>query len=649
MCLVIGCHTAKPVATPVRAPDADHTRIADTLIELAKQRKLADSPGWLKLGHYRKHPLTRRYASDADGADFFLAKTGKYDPQAELEATLRAFLTKATSESAADQDAHPVCRFPARMLFLMEQLGLDASWLGVSQCPAFNTYVGELRPTGVSVIFSSYYLNNPSSAFGHTFLRVHKESYAVGERRELLDYGIDFSADVTTSNPVAYTVAGLTGLFHGTFKRLPYYYKVREYNDVESRDLWEYELELSGPQLLMLVAHLWEVGKTYFDYFYLGENCSYAILSVVDAARPEADLMSDVSSPVIPSATIEIMASRQGLIRSVHYRPSLRTQFNAKVAHLERAEAALVEELSVNPELPIPFAPARAILVLDAAADLIDILHEREMLKHRAESAAAKRKQRLLERRAQLRVPSPEVTVPTDLANAPERGHGARRLGLMGGRDAANNPYLGLDFRLALHDLADASYGFPEGAQIEFFRGALRFGEVRNRFRVRLDRADLVRVLSLSSMERFQKHISFQVALGLLGVVESKTRVQTAGNAQFGGGVARGFFHDALFLWAMADAQLLIGLPFSDTERGDKVPFRIGAGPSGGIRARLHPRLLLLGTGSYYWFPAQLPDARYQVDATLRWQFVHNLALSAEGRLHRYGLEAQGALFWYFQ
>ncbi|MET0287546.1 MAG: DUF4105 domain-containing protein [Polyangiales bacterium] len=649
--LMCGCRAAPPSTTPVgfSPADADHTRIADVLIELAKQRGLAHSPGWLKLVHYKKHPVTRRYASDADGMDFFLARSGKFDPQAELEATLRAFLSPATSASDADQDAHPACRFPARTLFLMAQLGLDPSWLGVSHCPAFNGYVGELRPTGASLIFSSYYLNNPSSAFGHTFLRIHKESYAVGERRELLDYGIDFSADVTTSNPVAYTVAGLTGLFHGTFKRLPYYYKVREYNDVESRDLWEYELELTGPQLLLLVAHLWEVGKTYFDYFYLGENCSYAILSVVDAARPETDLMRDVSSPVVPAATLEILASRKELVRSVHYRPSLRTQFNAKVASLERAEAALVEELSVDPELPIALSPERAILVLDAAADLIDILHEREMLKHRSESPAARRKQRLLERRALLRIPSPEVVVPTDLTNAPERGHGARRLGLLGGRDAGNNAYVGLDFRLALHDLADASYGFPDGAQIEFLRGQLRLGEVKDRFKVRLDRVDLVRVLSLSSMERFQKHVSFQVALGLMGVVESKTRTRTAGHALFGGGLARGFLGNALFLWAMADAQLLIGLPFSDSERGDKTPLRIGAGPSGGLRARLHPRLILLGTGSYYWYPAQLPDARYQVDATLRWQFVRNLALSAEGRLHRYGLEAQGALFWYFQ
>ena len=44
---------------------------------------------------------------------------------------------------------------------------------------------------------------------------------AVGERRELLDYGIDFSADVDTGNAVLYALKGLTGLFPGTFKRIP--------------------------------------------------------------------------------------------------------------------------------------------------------------------------------------------------------------------------------------------------------------------------------------------------------------------------------------------------------------------------------------------------------------------------------------------
>ena len=622
--------------------------LSDALVQRAREQKLAESLGWLKLVHYRKDLLGGPVQSDADAPSFFLARDGKLNPAAELEATIRAVLAKSPTSDDKALDAHPACRFPGRTFFLIQQLGLDPSQLGVSHCPGFNAYLQETRPAGISLIFTSYYLNNPASAFGHTFLRIHKASDAVGERRELLDYGIDFSADVTSNNPIAYTVMGLTGMFRGTFKRLPYYYKVREYNDAESRDLWEYELALSDAQLLLLVAHLWEVGQAHFDYYYLGENCSYAILSVVDVARPELDLMRDVSSPVIPAATVQSVRSRKGLVRSVHYRPSLRTQFETKIAALNGREADLVEQLVTEPETALDLPRERAILVLDAAADLMDIRFARELLKARDEGPAAKRKQRLLERRAELRIPSPEVPVPADLSRAPEQGHGARRVGLLGGRDAGNNAYLGLDFRLALHDLADASYGFPDGAQIEFLRAQLRMGEVEGRFKVRLDRVDLVRVVSLTSLARFDRHISFQVAAGLLGVVESKSRTRTAGHFMVGGGLARSFARESVLLWALADAQLLVGLPFSDDRVGEKLPIRIGAGPSGGLRFRLHPRLILLGSGSYYFYPVQLPDARYQVDGVLRWQLVKNFALSAEGRLHRYGVEGQGVLYSYF-
>lgn len=622
--------------------------VADALVARAQAQKLSQSLGWLKLLHYRKDPLGGHVQSDADAPSFFLAPTGKRDPEAELSATIRAVLAKAPDSDDKSLDAHPACRFPARTFFLIQRLGLDPSQLGVSHCPGFNGYLKETRPAGISLIFTSYYLNNPASAFGHTFLRIHKATDAVGERRELLDYGIDFSADVTSNNPVMYALMGLTGMFDGTFKRLPYYYKVREYNDAESRDLWEYELALDDGELLLLIAHLWEVGQAHFDYYYLGENCSYAILSVVDVARPELDLMRDISSPVIPATTVQIVKSRPGLVRSVNYRPSLRTQFETKVSALTGREKDLVEVLVSAPETALELPPERALLVLDAAADLIDIRFARELLKARDEGPAAELKQRLLERRAALRIPSPDVKVPTDLSRAPENGHGARRVGLLGGRDAGNNAYLGFDFRLALHDLADASPGFPDGAQIEFVRVQLRMGEVKERFRVRLDRLDLVRVISLSSLTRFDRHISFQMAAGMLGVLESKTRTRTAGHFLLGGGLSKSLVRGALLVWAMADMQLLLGLPFSHGNVGQQIPLRLGAGPSGGVRLRLHPKLILLGTGSYYFYPEQLPDVRYQVDGVLRWHLSKALALSAEGRMHRYGLEAQGVLFSYF-
>jgi hypothetical protein len=37
----------------------------------------------------------------------------------------------------------------------------------------------------------------------------------------------------------------LTGQYPGEYSIMPYYRKVKEYGDFESRDLWEYELNLT--------------------------------------------------------------------------------------------------------------------------------------------------------------------------------------------------------------------------------------------------------------------------------------------------------------------------------------------------------------------------------------------------------------------
>src|SRR5205814_8251235 len=98
-----------------------------------------------------------------------------------------------------------------------------------------------------------------------------------------------FAAVADTSNAMLYALARPVGSCRGEFVARPYFYKVREYADFESRDLWEYELALDGRKLALLVAHLWELGQTWFDYYYATENCSYQILGALEAADPEAD------------------------------------------------------------------------------------------------------------------------------------------------------------------------------------------------------------------------------------------------------------------------------------------------------------------------------------------------------------------------
>ncbi|MEI8617212.1 DUF4105 domain-containing protein [Pseudoalteromonas sp. B193] len=75
--------------------------------------------------------------------------------------------------------------------------------------------------------------------------------------KELLAFAVNFAAEPDGSdNAAMYALKGLIGSYPGKFSLMPYYKKVREYNDLESRDIWEYKLNLSEPQVELILLHL---------------------------------------------------------------------------------------------------------------------------------------------------------------------------------------------------------------------------------------------------------------------------------------------------------------------------------------------------------------------------------------------------------
>jgi Domain of unknown function (DUF4105) len=645
---LVACGHGALGSVELKAPGARDAYV-EQLVARAHELKLADQPQWRKLLHYRlglfgKGFLGGGYTSEADGRRFFLSERGKVDPQGELDATLRGlFLPLSAASSKRDPDEHPLCRFPARFLFLRGALGIDPRRLPVQRCPKAERFLSELDPGSLTLIFSAYYLNNPASAFGHTFLRINKRNnLAVGERRELLDFGIDYSADVDTGNAVIYAIKGLTGMFPGTFKRIPYWYKVRTYNDYESRDLWEYELDLTPAQLTLLSAHLWELGQTYFDYYYLSENCSYHILSLIEVANPELQLLDAVVTPVIPADTVKALYKYPSLVRRVGFRPSLRRQFDARVVALDSEQRDLVEELAADAEhaLPSSLGNTRAIAVLDAAADLVDVLYARDLV-HRTDSDAARHKQRLLERRATILEPSRPVSIEPPVNERPELGHGSRRVGL-GTATSHERWALSLEVRLALHDLADPTPGYPEYSAIEFMRARMQFWAPS---RFELEDASFIRVTSLSAQTRFDRKISWEFDVG--GTTIDDAACDHCLMAHVSGGAGLGFelFDRGLSVYAMGYGTFgwapdIAG--FYDSE------LRMGIGPGGGMRIRLSEGLILLGTGRWLWLPKQEPNQTYRIDAQLRLRVLRELTLGVEGRYTPNGLEGQALAYTYF-
>jgi hypothetical protein len=619
---------------------------AGELVAAARARGLAHHQQWLRLGHWRSTWLGG-VESEAEGDNFFLSPRGRRDPAAELEATLRGFLAELAPYDAKDAAnrgvQHPLCQFPARYLFLSRELGIDATRLPSPDCSRYREFVALLRPRAAAVVFSSYYLNNPSSAFGHTFLRILKDDAVVSEdKRQLLDFGIDYSASVDTTFAPVYAVKGIFGLFPGVFGKVPFYFKVREYNDFESRDLWEYGLRLDARQLEMLVAHLWELGSTWFRYYYLTANCSYQILALIEAAVPGLSLLEELHTPVLPVDTVRVLGRQPGLITGVRFRPSLRTQFRSRLRGLGEGEREAVSELRSDPERRLlAFSEPTRIRILDAAQDLVDLRFARELLTPDPEGKPEKLKQRLLERRAELLVRSEEPAPLTPWRTMPLLGHATRRLSLGAGADDGGGGWLELGARLAMHDLADPPRGYPELAELEFLPFRARWDLARDAFRI--EQLDLVHVRSLSGQDRFDRKISWEARLG------SERRDEAcdclAFHLQVGGGAALTWLDDALALFAFVQSHAWIAGPL-DGIRGS--PFGFGLGPSAGLRARLSRGVVTLATAEWLWLPDQGPSTRLVADLTLRIQLWRQLALDLTGTLRDGRLAATGSTLLYF-
>ncbi len=632
----------EPVEGRRASPAPSAATYLDELILKARRLRLAEDPGWTRLGHWRRTAMGG-WRSEVDGTEFFRALFGKTNPRAELEATLRGFLD---ARPVQDELTDAQCRFPARFAFLAEKLAFDPARLPRRSCPRQDAFLERIRPRGVTLVFSSYYLNNPASSFGHTLLRLDKADEArEGRAYELLDYGVDYSATVTTTNAVLYAVYGLFGLFQGRFLHYAYYYKVREYADAESRDLWEYDLALTPGEVALLAAHLWELGSTWFDYWYLDENCSYHVLGALEAAAPRLSLLDHVGRAVVlPSDTVKALFANPGLVRSVQYRPSIRTQFEARAARLTARQLDAVEALARDPAAALPASLDRAeqAAILDAALDHLDLRFGKDLVLGKA-PAAARTRQVLLERRSALGVVSPPLEVVPPKERAPELGHGSLRLGAGGGWSSRDGGLALLDLRLALHDLGDPPVGYPPLAQIEFLPARLRAAPRDGR--AELDEAWAVRILSLNDLSRFDLRPSWRVKFGAATVRDGGCDGCLAAQAEFGAGFTKADLAGVLDLYAGSDVALEWS-PRLDGAAGSQL--RPGIGPGGIARLRLGRRAALLLDARWRWLPGASPAETYDLRAALRLHLASNLSLSAEARRTPRADEVTGAVFGYF-
>ncbi len=544
--------------------------LLDHLQAKAESLELAEERTWQVLLRYR--PLGSRRVSLVDDPDYFLAEKGKTDPRAELAAAIAALF-----EPAEKGDEHFACRFPARTEWLVDALGVEKERLPQPVCARLEEALKSVKPRSAVLVFPAAHNNGPASMFGHTLLRV-----GTSYQNELLSYAINYAAHSTDTNGLLYAFKGLFGLYDGYFTFLPYYEKLNEYNDLEHRDVWEYHLDLEPEEVRKLILHTWELQGIASDYFFFDENCSFMLLFLIEAARPELRLAevywNRTSFWVIPADTIATVR-KAGLISAVGYRPALATRIRHR-ASLLSPEARLQAHAFATREIPAGSVGATGTAqdreelrqVLDLAAEYARYRYSRKEI-----SDVDFRRQFLgiLKERSRLgpgEVDAGAVPQPPQ----PEDGHEAGRITAGAGmrRDLA---FVELSWRPAYHDLMDPDEGYTRGAQINFFSLTGRyFPETGD---VKLQQFHLVDILSLAPRDLFFKPVSWKVNGGLNRKPFADGRDRLYLGLNTGGGLAWEFAGENL-LYAMAEADLNLSDRWQDKTS-------LGAGLTSGVLLRV--------------------------------------------------------------
>lgn len=454
----------------------------DTMLRLAQQAQLAQSAEWNKINQY--HPTLGGVKSRVDDTSYFLAENGKRDPQAELEATIRA----AYDEVMAEQSRQPkLCRWIARYQYLnrsMKALGFEYP---APRCEGFERWKSGMARDNVSMIFASIYLNSPASMYGHIFMRF--DSAKMGEFNRLSDTTVGYTVNSNGDFGPLFLAQSLAGGFPGNFVSVPYFMKVREYADLENRDLWEYQTDFTPAEIDKMHAFIWEQSFTYVDYYFADDNCALILLATLEAGRPDLNLITSAKPWLAPLDTVKVLRNA-GVVTKKRYRPS---QYSTLISNVERAPEAVREQavaLAHSMKLPeeIPGANTQEqAQLLDLALGVLE--YERNQKNSEQESIPISQFQlKLATLRSRVDSPAAYLPAPTP-RQSPDEGHDSFRIGMSLGQ-VDGIQYGQLNTRLVYHDSLDPNAGFSPGVSSKIGDLYLRFNDKNIRF----ERLDLFEV-----------------------------------------------------------------------------------------------------------------------------------------------------------
>lgn len=475
----------------------------------AASSALHERPRWHQLVHYSPR-LTGAVRSDIHSPEFFLHPDGAGNPQAELQATIEAMFEPVNGLD----ESHAQCRFPARLLWLQQELPAAAD-LPSPECIGYGNWRGEggSEITSISLISADGYLRNPSSLYGHVLLKLNERGYSPdpgGNRQNLLATSVNFGVDLPSGeSPLMFIGRGMLGGYQAVFSHARFHQNSVLYGEYQQRDLWEYRLDLEPEQTALIVAHTWELLGKEFTYYFTGSNCAYRTAAVINLVLPEGQSLDNRIKPwTMPHDIFNHLAGTQlngrDLVESVIYYPSRESELAADWADLNPAQRALAQRWLAEPDLTLiseaAMSDAEQAALLDVLLAYSSIQTEYPLAWNGAPGLTE-----LMARRAAL----PSRTVPEQPLSVQPNGAARAVPGAPAPVHRANYPTLletsGLwnqeqgpgamaRFRLSYYDLLARPVGRPEFSELSMLDVKVTAFEDK----VQLRSLDLVSVTALN-------------------------------------------------------------------------------------------------------------------------------------------------------
>ncbi|MDH4468823.1 MAG: DUF4105 domain-containing protein [Bacteriovoracaceae bacterium] len=320
--------------------------------------EFSQSKAWRNLLYYddsgKSHVVTPQ---------FFIHPQGNKNPHHELLATVKAFIEYSKNHEGEFYE----CLFPARFTLLFSFLPPDHKRI---TCTAFEEWLRGLDIGNIYLVYTSAYPNNPASTFGHTFFLFDRRQRSNNEEtKRLLGYSLSFQAHTNQSDSaVLYTIKGITGGYLARAELNPYYINIGVYNNSESRDLWEYPLNMSEEKKIFFVRHMWEIQLlAAFPYYFFDENCSTLLLRMLEAVFPEIKFKSKDDIFVVPQTTLRevVQLFPANVNEPYRFHPSIKRKMYTQLVRLNSEQRGLFNKgtSQLNEIKAINDAPTLDLLV----------------------------------------------------------------------------------------------------------------------------------------------------------------------------------------------------------------------------------------------------------------------------------------------